>query len=679
MSVAPASALADACPARPFDVVCMGRAAVDLYGEQIGGRLEDMRSFAKYLGGSPANTAVGVARLGLRPAMLTRVGDEHNGRFVRERLAAEGVDVSHVRTDPARLTALVFLGIRDHDTFPLVFYRDHCADMALDASDVDPDFIASARALLLSGTHLSQPGTLAACTRAIALAQAAGTRIILDIDYRPVLWGLTAPGLGEQRYVESAAVSRQLEAIVPACHLIVGTEEEIRIAGGSPDTLVALRRLREITRAPLVLKRGPMGCVVFADAIPASIDQGLAGSGFPVEVFNVLGAGDAFMAGFLRGWLRDEPLATCCTYANACGALVVSRHGCAPAMPSWTELQRFLAEGSPQRALRKDADLEHLHRVTTRLRQFPALAVLAFDHRAQLEDMARDAGLPTDAAGTGMRIARFKGLLAQGARLGAAALPAGLGAGIIVDDRYGHDVLPAHTGIGCWVARPVELPGSRPLAFEAGDGLALALREWPTEHVAKCLLNHHPDDPAALRDAQMTQLRTLQQACIGTDRELLIEVIPPRELPASADTLARAVEQIYAAGVRPDWWKLPPPVDARAWQLLADCIEVHDPFCRGILLLGMEASEAALAESFALAAPHPRCKGFAVGRSIFAEAAAAWFAGRMADHEVIAAVADRYVRLIRLWQRARDTASSARDSLLENTACPRGSASSASA
>ena len=155
--------------ARPLDVICMGRAAVDLYGEQIGGRLEDMRSFAKYLGGSPANTAVGVARLGLKPAMLTRVGDEHNGRFVRERLAAEGVDVSHVKTDPARLTALVFLGIRDADTFPLVFYRDRCADMAIDAADFDAAFIGSARALLLSGTHLSQPGTLAACRAAVAL------------------------------------------------------------------------------------------------------------------------------------------------------------------------------------------------------------------------------------------------------------------------------------------------------------------------------------------------------------------------------------------------------------------------------------------------------------------------------------------------------------------------------
>ena len=131
---------------RTFDVIGVGRAAVDLYGEQIGGRLEDMQSFAKYLGGSPANTTVGASRLGLRAAMLTRVGDEHNGRFVRETLAAEGVDVSQVRTDPKRLTALVFLGIRDADTFPLVFYRDHCADMGLGVDDVEPAFIASSHA-----------------------------------------------------------------------------------------------------------------------------------------------------------------------------------------------------------------------------------------------------------------------------------------------------------------------------------------------------------------------------------------------------------------------------------------------------------------------------------------------------------------------------------------------------
>jgi 5-dehydro-2-deoxygluconokinase len=629
---------------RPLDVVCMGRAAVDLYGEQIGGRLEDMQTFSKYLGGSPANTAVGVARLGLKPAMLTRVGDEHNGRFVREALAAEGVDVSHVRTDPRRLTALVFLGIQDSDTFPLVFYRDNCADMAISSEDIDAEFLGSATGLLVSGTHLSQPGTCEACRLAMALARSRGTRVILDIDYRPVLWGLTSPGLGEQRFVASDQVSAHLQTVVPGCDLIVGTEEEIHIAGGSTDTLAALRRLRELTPALLVLKRGPMGCVAFEGAIPDSIDKGLVGRGFPVDVFNVLGAGDAFMAGFLRGWLRDEPLERCCAWANACGALVVSRHGCAPAMPSWEELQHFLAAGSPTRRLREDAELEHLHRVTTRTRIWKELVVLAFDHRTQLEELAARHGQGAGA------IRRLKELTALGARRGAGSRP---GAGVILDGRFGDEVLPSLTGQGLWVARPVELPGSRPLAFETGEQLALEMRSWPAEHVAKCLVSYHPDDPAALREAQLQRLLQLQAASIGTGHEFLIEVIPPRELASDASTLARALEQIYCAGVRPDWWKLPPCNTDAQWVALASLIGRHDAHCRGVLVLGLEASEEALDLSFRIAAPHAICRGFAVGRSIFGDAAARWFAGTMNDEQVIEDIARRYRRLIARWDDAR--------------------------
>ncbi|MBC7954915.1 MAG: 5-dehydro-2-deoxygluconokinase, partial [Cytophagales bacterium] len=436
---------------RKLDLICMGRAAVDLYGEQIGGRLEDMQSFAKYLGGSPANTAVGASRLGLKAAMLTRVGDEHNGRFVRESLAAEGVDVSQVRTDPKRLTALVFLGIRDRDTFPLVFYREQCADMGLSVADVDPAFVGSARALLLSGTHLSNPQTFDACLSATQAARAAGARVALDIDYRPVLWGLTAPGLGEQRYVPSAQVSAHLQKVLPLCDLIVGTEEEIHIAGGSGDSLAALRRIREVSAGLIVMKRGPMGCVAFAGAIPERIEDGVNGPGFPVEVFNVLGAGDAFMAGLLRGWVRDEPLAQTLSYANACGAIVVSRHGCAPAMPSWDELNHFLRHGSPTQRLREDAVLEHLHRASTRTRHWGKLGVLAFDHRAQLEELATRHGVSANESTA--RIAAFKQLVAEAARQGYQAARAEAPAdcefptpGVIIDGRYGEDVLPALTG-----------------------------------------------------------------------------------------------------------------------------------------------------------------------------------------------------------------------------------------
>lgn len=629
---------------KPLDVICIGRAAVDLYAEQIGARLEDVQSFAKYLGGSPANTAVGASRLGLRAAMLTRVGDEHNGRFVREKLAAEGVDVSHVATDPARLTALVFLGLRDRATFPLVFYRDNCADMAICADDVDEAFMGRAAGLLVSGTHLSRPGTLQACMKAMRAARAAGTRVILDIDYRPVLWGLTGLGLGEQRFVESGAVSERLQSVVPLCDLVVGTEEEIHIAGGSTDTLAALRRLRELTAATLVVKRGPMGCLVFEGAIPAALDDGLAGPGFPVDVFNVLGAGDAFMAGFLRGWLRGETLSTCCTWANACGALVVSRHGCAPAMPSWVELNHFLAHGSPTRRLREDAVLEHVHRASNRPARWDELVVLAFDHRAQFEEIAARNGRDAEA------ISRFKMLIAQGARRAAAGRT---GAGVILDGRFGEDVLPTVTGTGWWVARPVELPGSRPLRFEPRGNLCLEMRSWPAEHVAKCLVSYHPADPEELRQQQLRSLLDLQEASVGTGHEFLVEVIPPKDMPCAPDTLARALEQIYAAGVQPDWWKLPPSDDDAQWAGIAAVIERNDPLCRGVLILGLEASEENLDRSFRVAAPHAICKGFAVGRSIFAESAQAWFQGAMADEAVVADIAARYGSLITRWDEAR--------------------------
>ena len=611
---------------RRFDLICMGRAAVDLYGEQIGARLEDMTSFAKYLGGCPANIAVGASRLGLRVAMLTRVGDEHNGRFVRETLAAEGVDISHVGTDPARLTALVFLSIRDRSTFPLLFYRHECADMALSERDFDQAFLASGAALLVSGTHFSQPRTAEASFAALRLARAAGTRIVLDIDYRPVLWGLTAPGMGERRFVASGPVTEALQRIVPQCDLLIGTEEEFHIAGGTEDTGEALARLRAMTRAVFVVKRGPMGCTV----VEGALERGVDGQGFPVEVFNVLGAGDGFAAGFLSGWLRGAPAAECARRANACGALVVSRHGCAPAMPSRAELEVFLARRDWPQRLRESAELERLHRATTRLRAWPEVLALAFDHRRQLEELGAGAA----------RIRAFKQLVAAGARQAAQGIA---GAGVIVDERFGEEALHALAGSGMWIARPVERPGSVPLEFESGANVGLQLRTWPAEHVVKCLCHYRAGDTDSL--ARLVQLH---EACIATGHELLLEIISPA-LPA-------ALEEIYAAGVRPDWWKLAPPESDAAWLELGGIIARHDPHCRGVLLLGMEASEEQLERGFALAARHSVCKGFAVGRSIFMDVAKRWFAGACTDAEVVAEVAANYSSLIALWRKQSRTA-----------------------
>ncbi|MDR3518097.1 MAG: 5-dehydro-2-deoxygluconokinase [Azospirillaceae bacterium] len=631
-----------------LDVITIGRSSVDLYGEQVGGRLEDMTSFAKYIGGCPTNIAAGAARLGLRAAVITRVGDEHMGRFIREQLQREAVDTRFVITDKERLTALVILGIRDDHTFPLIFYRENCADMALSEQDIDEDFIASARAIVVSGTHFSKPNVEAASRKAIRLARAHGVRVVFDIDYRPVLWGLTGHGLGEERFVAAAAVTERLLSIVPDCDLIVGTEEEFHIAGGTTDTIAALRAVRARTNALLLCKCGALGCAAFPGAIPDTLDDGVRGEGFPVEVFNVLGAGDAFMSGLLRGWLRDEPLAECCRYANACGAFAVSRHGCTPAVPTWPELQHFLTKGSPTRRLREDSTLNQLHWSTTRTGDWPLVQALAFDHRVQFEAIAEECGAEP------ARIGTFKLLVLQAVQRIAQSAKTRSALGILADGRFGKQALDRATGSGLWIGRPIELPLSRPLRFEGGADVGTVLREWPAEHVVKCLVSYHPEDPLPLRDEQERQLITLFEACRRTSHELLIEVIPPRDLPCDDRTLPAAIERFYGLGIYPDWWKLPTLTESQAaWDGIDAVIQRHDPRCRGVLLLGLDAPIDTLKASLRLAARQPICKGFAVGRTIFGAAAHDWFANQIGDDEAVQRMAAIFGDLIECWNDER--------------------------
>jgi len=349
-----------------LDLITIGRVSVDLYGQQVGSRLEDVASFAKGVGGCPANVAIGAARLGLRAALISRVGDEPVGRFVLEQLARERVETRGVRVDPQRLTSLVLLSVRDEQTFPLIFYRDNCADSALGEDDIDTELIASARAVLVTGTHFSLAAAARAQRKAIDIARQHGRTVVLDIDYRPNLWGIGGHGAGESRYARAARVTEALSAVLPACDLIVGTEEEMHIAAGIEDTLAAIRHLRSLTAAVIVCKRGARGCVVFAGEIPGSLEHGLVAPGLDIEIYNVLGAGDAFLAGFLSGHLRGQSHAESARLANACGALAVSRLLCSSEFPTQAELEHFLAHGSRHRALREDPRLSHLHRVTTR-------------------------------------------------------------------------------------------------------------------------------------------------------------------------------------------------------------------------------------------------------------------------------------------------------------------------
>ena len=630
----------------PFalDVITMGRCSVDLYGQQIGSRLEDIASFAKSVGGSPSNIAIGTARLGLKSGLITRVGDEQMGHFVLEQMAREGVATDGIAIDKQRLTALVLLAVENDKTFPLIFYRDNCADNALDADDVDEKFILSAGALLVTGTHFAKANTDAAQRKAMAMAKANGRKIIIDIDYRPNLWGLAGHAAGEERYIKSDKVTAHLQTILADCDLIVGTEEEVHIAGGSEDTLEALRKIRSYSKGVIVLKRGPMGCVVYPAAIPASLEDGIIGQGFPIEVYNVLGAGDAFMSGFLRGWLKGENFETCATYANACGAFAVSRLLCSPEYLTWVELNYFLKNGSTHHALRNDETLNHIHWATTRRKQPDQILSFAIDHRKQLEDMADKLGASRD------KIAPFKRLAMQAIGKVSGGKP---GYGTLLDDTYGREAMFEAAKLGLWIGRPLEQPGSKPLRFEFTQDVGARLVDWPVTHTIKCLAFYHPDDPQDLKTEQAEKLRTLYEAARKVGRELLVEIIASKNGPMDDHTIARAMTELYALGIKPDWWKLEPQASPKAWDEISKVIDVEDPFCRGIVLLGLEAPEHELAKGFKAVVGKKYVKGFAVGRTIFNEAAQEWLRGTISDDTAVTMMAEKFGKLVKIWNEAR--------------------------
>jgi 5-dehydro-2-deoxygluconokinase len=317
-------------------VLAMGRSSIDLYAHDIGRPITEVRSFDAYVGGCPTNVAVGTRRLGLRSALLTAVGDDQVGDFVIAFLDREGIETRFIPRKAGTRTSAVILTIQPPDRFPLTFYRDNCADRALDVGDVLRAPVASSHILFLSGTGLSHQPSRDATFAAAARAREAGATVIVDIDYRPDQWDAVS------------AFSRQIQALLASASLAVGTEEEVAAASGESDVRAGAATLLATgatgggdadTIGALVIKRGARGATIWRRGVPpADVAP------FAVDVLNVLGAGDAFASGFLYGYLQGWPLERAARLGNACGAIIVTRHGCANFMPTLDEVTAFLAE-----------------------------------------------------------------------------------------------------------------------------------------------------------------------------------------------------------------------------------------------------------------------------------------------------------------------------------------------
>jgi 5-dehydro-2-deoxygluconokinase len=323
-----------------YDLLTMGRSSIDLYANDIGAAFEDIRSFAAYVGGSPTNIAVGAQRLGLRTALLTAVGDDKVGDFILAFLRREGVETAFVPRKPGARSSAVVLGIEPPDRFPLVFYRDNAADAQLTLDDVLAAPVAECAALEVSGTGLAREPARSATFLACERARAAGRTVYLDLDFRADQWhdprayGVVVRSLLPLVDVAFGTVEEVNAAMLQRVEDVEITHQQISapVVRGDVDANVAAMLSAPVGPEAVVLKRGREGARIHLRG-----GETLDAPGYPVEVVNVLGAGDAFAAGFIYGrtqgwgWVRSARL------GNACGAIVVTRHGCANFMATLDE------------------------------------------------------------------------------------------------------------------------------------------------------------------------------------------------------------------------------------------------------------------------------------------------------------------------------------------------------
>jgi len=331
--------------ANEYDLITMGRATIDLYAQDIGVPFEKIKSFAAYVGGSPTNIAVGARRLGLNVALISGVGEDPVGDFVLDFLNEEGVDTAFVTRKPTARTGAALLGIERPDLTPLVYYRDDAADIQLTIDDVRAAPIVDCVAFEFAGTNLSQEPSRSATLFAVEMAKSAGVRVIMDLDFRADLWG------------DVRAFGLMVRLVLPLVDIAIGTEEEIKAVvmesaeqlsithsqvtapeiSGDLDTarLAVLERGLEA----LVVKHGSKGSSVYLQG-----GEVIHAPGFSVEVYNVLGAGDAFASGLIYGRLKGWDWYRAARMGNACGAIIVTRHGCANFMPYENEALEFINE-----------------------------------------------------------------------------------------------------------------------------------------------------------------------------------------------------------------------------------------------------------------------------------------------------------------------------------------------
>tara|TARA_B100001013_G_scaffold228560_1_gene140153 strand:- start:87 stop:1127 length:1041 start_codon:yes stop_codon:yes gene_type:complete len=330
-----------------YDSIHMGRSSIDLYANEVGSPFIDIKNFAAYVGGSPTNISVGLRRLGSKTAILTGLGQDPVGDFILDFLRKEDVETQFSPRKEGHRTSAVVLGIEPPNKFPLVYYRDNCADIELTIDDVLATPIAESRVFQFAGTNLYQDPCRSATLFAVELAQKSETEVILDIDFRPDQWH------------DPRAFGVVIRSVLPNVDIVLGTDDEINaVMLADPnqveltdsqvsdtkvhgDVNTAIKSILSFGPKAVLQKRGSDGVHVHLKQ-EDGLSKQIEALGFPVDIYNILGAGDAFAAGFIYGYINGWGWYKSAQLGNACGAIVVTKHGCANFMPTYNEVMAFV-------------------------------------------------------------------------------------------------------------------------------------------------------------------------------------------------------------------------------------------------------------------------------------------------------------------------------------------------
>lgn len=309
-----------------MDVAILGRIGYDLYSEEPHVPLSQVRRFSRYLGGSSANMAVGLSRLGAKVGMLSCLGDDSLSRFLIDFLDEEGVDTRHITVAPGYLPSMCLTEVSPPDRFPQVFYRHDAVDTLLDVNEDDLDFASSGRMFIVNGTSLCASPSRESAYRALERAKQAGCTVVFDVDYRSMSW----------KKPEEAGLAVRLA--LPFVDVLIGNQLELMLAAGVDDLDQAISKLRSAGLPMLVSKLGELGTRVLTNNETVYLPP------YKVDVATTIGAGDGFASGFLYGKLRGLSLTECLHYGNAAAAIVVSRLSCSEAMPVIAEVEEMILQ-----------------------------------------------------------------------------------------------------------------------------------------------------------------------------------------------------------------------------------------------------------------------------------------------------------------------------------------------